>query len=117
MTETVTVAVPAHARSEGRCWLEAAMRDFFHCGMAARVAEDSMEVGVARLERIREVVRFVLWVLDSAGLTGCVLCACAEAARRGDGGVVVHAFSRVIFGLVLVPVLSPALCLWCTYEV
>ena len=42
MTETVIVAVPAHARSEGRCWLEAAMRDSFHFGMAARVVEDSM---------------------------------------------------------------------------
>ena len=61
----VTVTEAAAAMSEGSCLVAPARYDSFHPAVAARFAENSMQVVAASLERIWEVVRYVLWALVS----------------------------------------------------
>jgi hypothetical protein len=59
----VTVTEAAPAMSEGSCLVAPARHDSFHLAVAARFAEDSMQVVAASWECIWEVVRFVPWAL------------------------------------------------------
>lgn len=105
VTVTEAAAAAAAAMSEG-CLVAAARYDSFHLAVAARFAEDNMQVAAASLERIWEVVRYVPWTLVPVYGTDCFLCGCDKGENHG-GGASARASSLVIFGLVLVHV--PAL--------
>jgi hypothetical protein len=55
----VTVTEAVAAMSEGSCLVAPARHDSFHLAVAARFAEDSMQVVAASWECIWEVVRYV----------------------------------------------------------
>jgi hypothetical protein len=55
----VTVTEAAAAMSEGSCLVAPARHDSFHLAVAARFAEDSMQVVAASLECIWEMVHYV----------------------------------------------------------
>jgi hypothetical protein len=62
VTEAATATAAAAAMSEG-CLVAAAMYDSYHLAVAARFAEENMQVVAASLECIWEVVRYVPWAL------------------------------------------------------
>jgi len=61
-TATAAAAAAATAMSEGYL-VAAAMYDSYHLAVAARFAEENMQVVAASLECIWEVVRYVPWAL------------------------------------------------------
>jgi hypothetical protein len=105
VTEAATATATAAAMSEG-CLVAAARYDSFHLVVAARFAEDNMQVVAASLESIWVVVRYVPWALVPVQGTDCSLCGCDKGENHG-GGASARASFLEIFGLVLVHV--PAL--------
>jgi hypothetical protein len=108
VTEVAAAAAAAAAMSEG-CLVAAARYDSFHLAVAARFAEDNMQVVAASVERIWEVVRYVPWALVPLYGTDCFLCGCDKGENHG-GGASARASFLEIFGLVLVHVPAPYPC-------